>query len=243
MPFEKALKDSILSYCTHDLPDDDWYKSAFSFIKDEKLKNRLIAEFKNVRFIYKVFEGLSAKDELLLAEVRMQILMYASIYEAVIHYVLFDEYYQNTQEVKDLLIHKVTKRIDIPQNKRAMLSKCLCHDGKDIITSYETAEKRDVTKIRFDEKCRAAFQLGILAEIPEQLDPNADLLPDIRKENGMPIFYSELVRIYEVRNAIHLQAELKKEIAYQLQLSKIAYKRMAPFLGQIKAKLAQDKLI
>ena len=44
----------------------------------------------------------------------MQILMYASIYEAIIHYVLFDEYYQNTQEVKDLLIHKVTKRIDIP---------------------------------------------------------------------------------------------------------------------------------
>ena len=59
----------------------------------------------------------------------------------------------------------------------------------------------------------------------------------------MPIFYSELVRIYEVRNAIHLQAELKKEIAYQLQLSKIAYKRMVPFLAQIKAKLAKDKLI
>lgn len=114
MSFEKTLKDSILSYCTHDLPDDAWYKSAFAFIKDEKLKNRLIAEFKNARFIYKVFEGLSVKDELLLAEVRMQILMYASIYEAIIHYVLFDEYYQNTQEVKDLLIHKVTKRIDIP---------------------------------------------------------------------------------------------------------------------------------
>lgn len=124
-----------------------------------------------------------------------------------------------------------------------MLSKCLCHDRKDIITSYETTEKWDVTKLRFDEKCRAAFQLGILTEIPEQLDPNADLLPDIRKENGMPIFYSELVRIYEVRNAIHLQAELKKEIAYRLQLSKIAYKRMAPFLAQIKAKLAKDKLI
>lgn len=173
----------------------------------------------------------------------MQILMYASIFEAVIHYALFDEYYQNSQEVKGLLIHKVIKKIDIPQSKRAILSNCLCHNRKDIITSYETTEKWDVTKLRFNEKCRAAFQLGILTEIPEQLDPNADLLPDIRKENGMPIFYSELVRIYEVRNAIHLQAELKKEIAYQLQLSKIAYKRMAPFLAQIKAKLAQDELI
>lgn len=64
MPFEKALKDSILSYCIHDLPDDAWYKSAFSFIKDEKLKNRLIAEFKNARFIYKVFEGVFGKIEI-----------------------------------------------------------------------------------------------------------------------------------------------------------------------------------
>ena len=166
MPFEKALKDSILSYCTHDLPDDDWYKSAFSFIKDEKLKNRLIAEFKNVRFIYKVFEGLSAKDELLLAEVRMQILMYASIYEAVIHYVLFDEYYQNTQEVKDLLIHKVTKRIDIPQNKRAMLSKCLCHDGKDIITSYETAAVSYTHLDVYKRQIPKSLSLEILAIAP-----------------------------------------------------------------------------
>lgn len=101
-----------------DLPNDKWYQDAFCFIKSEKLKNRLIAEFKNVRLIYKIFEGLSAEDELLLAEVRMQILMYASIYEAVIHYVLFDEYYKENPQVKKLLVQKVRKQFDIPSRKK-----------------------------------------------------------------------------------------------------------------------------
>ena len=79
MPFEKEIKDSIMSYCLRDLPHDNWYDSTFDFIKDNTLKARLISEFKNARFVYKIFEGLAAKDELLLAEVKMQVLMYASV--------------------------------------------------------------------------------------------------------------------------------------------------------------------
>ena len=48
-------------------------------------------------------------------------------------------------------------------------------------------------------------------------------LPDVKQIAGMPPFCDELIRIYEVRNAIHLHAELKKEIDYHLALSKIAY--------------------
>lgn len=56
-----------------------------------------------------MFEGLAAKDELLLAEVKMQVLMYASIFEATIHYVLFNQYYKNTPTVQNLLTQKVNK--------------------------------------------------------------------------------------------------------------------------------------
>ena len=85
--------------------------------------------------------------------------------------------------------------------------------------------------------------MGILTEIPEQNDLAANILPDIKPLPGMPLFYSELVRIYEVRNAIHLHAEIKKDIDYHLELSKIAYLRMQPFLQQIKTKLSADGLI
>lgn len=243
MPFDDAVKNSIITYCTRDLPDDRWYEDSFDFVKNPALKARLISEFKNARFIYKVFEGLAATDELLLAEVRMQVLMYASIYEATLHYVLFDAYYKDSPGVKKLLIQQVNKPFFIPHKQLDAINTLLVHDGKTIIPYFQTTQKREIEKIRFDEKCKTAFELGILTEITVQNRPSAEILPDIKITDGMPFFYSELIRIYEVRNAIHLQAELKKEIEYHLQLSKIAYRRMRPFLEQIKQKLEQDKLL
>ena len=42
-------------------------------------------------------------------------------------------------------------------------------------------------------------------------------------------------------DAIHLVAEQRKGIEYELELSKRAYRRMRPFIDQIKAKLKIDK--
>lgn len=243
MPFEKELKDNIFEYCLRDLPADSWYENAFNFVKNSTLKSRLISEFKNARFIYKMFEGLSAEAELQLAEIKMQVLMYASIYEATIHYVLFEEYYKNDPVVQNLLTQNVNKPFSIPANQLSQINTLLIHDGKTIIPYFATSQKRDITKVRFDEKCIASFQLGILTDIPEQNAATADVLPDIKYISGMPTFCSELIRIYEVRNAIHLHAELKKEIDYHLVLSKIAYRRMHPFLQQIKTKLEADGLM
>lgn len=52
---------------------------------------------------------------------------------------------------------------------------------------------------------------------------------------------SELIEIYGYRNAIHLVAEQRKGIEYELELSKRAYRRMSPFINQIKSKLKMDQ--
>ncbi len=137
-------------------------------------------------------------------------------------------------------MQKTRKQFYIPKDKLNQLNNLLSHDGKTMIPYYETVQKRDITKIRFDEKCRTAFQLGILAEIPEQGKESAEILPDLKNIDDLPVFGAELIRIYEIRNAIHIQAELKKQIEYHLLLSKIAYRRMQPFLEQIKSKLFKD---
>lgn len=241
MAFTEEIKKAIDEYCLRDLSKDDWYEKEFNFIKDTTLKNRIVCEFKNVRYIYKIFEGLAAKDELYLAEVRLQILMYASIYEAVIHYLLFEEYYKNNEKVKDLLIQKVNKPFDIPTEKQAILESHLSHDGKQVIPYFSTTQKRDITKIRFDEKCKLAFELGILSEIPEQSEHPSSII-NSEDCKDIPMFCAELIRIYEIRNAIHIHAELKKDIDYQIELSKVAYRRMMPFISQIKSKLIKDGL-
>ena len=51
---------------------------------------------------------------------------------------------------------------------------------------------------------------------------------------------SEIIEFYWYRNGIHLIAEQRKGIQYELELSKRAYRRMQPFIEQIKSKLVED---
>ena len=79
MPFRKEIQEYIQDYCMKHLPDENWINNEFEFIKDEALRKRIEIEYKNARYLYKIFEGLNVQGERLLAEVRLQILMYASI--------------------------------------------------------------------------------------------------------------------------------------------------------------------
>lgn len=244
MPFEKEIRIYINEYCQRDLPNDEWYENEFGFIKSGNLRQRIIIEFKNARKIYKIFEGLVAEDELLLAEVRLQVLMYASIFESVIHYVLFDEYYKEDPRVKDLLIQNVCKPYSIPPAKIESIKKELEHNGKEIVPYFRTTQKRDITKVRFDEKCKVAESIGLIKQFKlkeKQLIVNEETGEIIEIE--IADFCSELIKIYEIRNAIHIHAEAKKEITYHLDLSILAYRRMRPFIDQIKAKLQEDAKI
>ncbi|MBD5147066.1 MAG: hypothetical protein HDT21_14365 [Ruminococcus sp.] len=226
MAFSKELKNEIELYCTNHLADNSWYKNEFCFIQDEELRNRIIGEFKAIRFAYKLYEGIEAKDENLTFEVRNQILAYASIYEAVIEYVL-STYYSNTVEFDSLMHHDIPIKISIPQDKLDILQNALLHDSKKIIPFYYAKKKREESKIRFDEKCRTAERLGLIHKFTGTDEIEVDLP-------------SEIIEIYSYRNGIHIIAERRKGISYELDLSKKAYRRMRPFIDQIKEKLVED---
>lgn len=48
------------------------------------------------------------------------------------------------------------------------------------------------------------------------------------------------IELYSYRNGIHILAEQRKGITYELDLSKKAYRRMRPFIDQIKERLIAD---
>ena len=54
---------------------------------------------------------------------------------------------------------------------------------------------------------------------------------------------SEIIEIYSYRNGIHIIAERRKGINYELELSRKAYRRMRPFIDQLKEKLVNDEKI
>lgn len=226
MAFSEEIKKEINSYCNKHLADDLWYENEFSFIKDAELKSRIITEFKAIRFAYKLYEGIEARDTNLMFEVRNQILAYASIYEAVIENVLYT-YYSDTPEFDSLTHHVIPIKISIPSHKQSTLQDALSHDGKEIIPFYYGRKEKEKSKIRFDTKCRTAERLGLIHRF----------INDRGIEIDLP---SELIEIYSYRNGIHIIAEQRKGISYELELSKRAYRRMRPFIDQLKEKLKQD---
>lgn len=226
MPLPKELKSEIEKYCNNHLAPDLWYENEFSVIQDANLKKRIIAEFKSIRFAYKLYEGIGAEGENLMFEVRNQILAYASIYEVVIENVI-DTYYSDTPEFESLMYHEMPIRIDIPERKQYELQSALSHDGKTIVPYYFAKKKKEKAKVRFDEKCRTAEKLGLIHKYVNESGEEIDLP-------------AEIIEIYSYRNGIHILAEQRKRITYELDLSKKAYRRMRPFIDQIKERLMAD---
>lgn len=215
MAFEKSVKDQITQYIGAHVADETWHASYFDFIGETNLAKRLGEEFISTRYIYKLLEGLEADDWLLRAQIRNQVLSYASIYEAAIHHILFDVL-STEPAVIGLTEFPTKKQISIPPASMALLEKHLEHDGKKIIPTYETIGRTDESKVRFDKKAECATTLGLIE----------------------PWLKDELIEFYEARNAIHIHAEIRKSLDYQLDLSKRAYWRMQPFKEQIVAALA-----
>lgn len=226
MAFSETIKNEIVSYCNNHLATDSWYENEFSFIQDVELRKRIITEFKAIRFAYKLYEGIGATDANLMFEVRNQILAYASIYEAVIENIL-TTYYFDTNEFDSLMHHTIPIRISISQDKKEKLQDALSHDGKEIIPFYYGRKEKEKPQVRFDDKCRTAESLGLIHKFVNEKGIEVDLP-------------SELIEIYSYRNGIHIIAEQRKGINYELDLSKRAYRRMRPFIDQLKEKLEQD---
>jgi len=75
---------------------------------------------------------------------------------------------------------------------------------------FEVPEGFDgITTIRFDAKAQAAANFGLITTT----------------------LRDDLVEVFSARNAIHLHAEINKNLNYQLELSKKAYRRMQPLRG------------
>lgn len=216
MAFTEAVRQAVAEYVENHLPDEQFYQAYFWFISDENLKNRLEEEFRSTRYIYKMLEGMQAKDWLLTAQIKVQILLYASIYEAVIHHVLFQNY-ATTQEVIALNSYEHRKPINISGTIRKKIQSTYNTTGS--ISVYETEVRTiDERKIVFEDKAQTALALGLINQ----------KIKDV------------VCTVYSLRNAIHLHAEIRRGIAYEIEAAKDAYWHLQGFCQQIADKMVAD---
>jgi hypothetical protein len=216
MPFAEDVQKSINDYIEKYTGTAEFYREYFWFISDSDLRVRLEDEFKSARYVYKLLEGMQAKDWLLTAEVRIQILLYASIYEAVLHHVLLQDY-STSDVVKRLTTFESRKKINISGAIKKKIVDTYHPTGEVVVYQLESATV-DERKIVFEDKANAALKLELIDQAT----------------------HGVIVRVYSLRNAIHLHAELRRNIAYQIDAAKEAYWHVQGFCRRIGDKMEKD---
>jgi hypothetical protein len=173
MPFPPPLDEQVDRYARSDLGGDlDWHIAQFPFLADDSaLQRRVGEEFFTARYLYKLLEGVHRTEQWARsAQARLQVLQYASIYEACLHHVLFQTF-KDRPQVSELGRYSTLKEYDVPP----ALFKSFEHDGRQIVTAYMAQKKAEISKIKFEDKVRAAVE-----PVRLRLRPPSDVA-DLRK--------------------------------------------------------------
>lgn len=213
MPLEETFRNSIHAYCKRDLPGDlQWHIDQFSFVEDAELKQRLGRAFYSARYVGKLMEALLAAGDEIHPFVKFQIMQYASIYEAVVSYLLWSRYAEHV-EVKTLQTHKAYK----PVNALGGLTK-MQYGDEELFTCVYRDAKTPRNSIPFKDKVDCAVRIGFIDEA----------------------YAGDIKRIFELRNLAHIETEAAKQIEVELEQAKIGYWRIKPFLEKITTTLAEN---
>lgn len=213
MSLEKALRDQIQTYCIKDLPGDlDWHIQKFIFIDDIELRERLGRAFYAARYMSKLMEALYVQENELHPFVKFQVMQYASIYEAVITHLLWNNF-KDHEEVVALQTHKAYKPISALSNLTTIK-----YGDEQVFTCVYKNEKTPKNSIPFGDKVDCCVRIGFVDAIYAQ----------------------DIKNIYTLRNLAHIETEAKKQIEIEIEHAKLGYWRMQPFLEKIGRFLSES---
>lgn len=214
MPLEQELRDKILAYCMRDLPGDlDWHIDQFAFVRNPELKKSLGRAYYAARYVAKLMVALQPEEGFSHPFVKFQIIQYASIYEAVVAYLLWTVFADHP-EVKKLQTHKAYK----PVHALGGLTKMI-FEQEELFTCLYKDSKTQRTAIPFRDKVDCAVRLGLIDEA----------------------YSGDIKKTYDLRNLAHLEAEARRQIEVELEEARTGYWRMKPFLERIVGVLAEQE--
>lgn len=214
MPLENQDITKVLDYCKRDLPQDyNFFLNTFDFIHIKELQEQLAQEFYAARYIYKLMEALNLSGHELYAHVKFQIIQYASIYEAVICYLLWNKF-DNHPELTNIEYHKEYRKVEALAKPTKVL-----YAEEECVLCVSKSVKTPPQSIKFDDKVDVAVKIGFL------------------KQN----YGEEIKMFYKIRNLVHIEKASKSAIEFEIEQAKLSYRRMEPFIREIKDFLKNNK--
>jgi len=157
-------------------------------------------------------EALAVTGQELHAHLKLQIIQYASIYEACINYLLTEQF-KNHPAVLAIKTHRALKEV----SALSKLSSISYANEKALVCIYKDT-KTPWTSIAFDDKINASIAIGFIK----------------------PKLGQEILDIYKMRNTVHIDAAAKRQLSFQVTEGVLAYRRMRPFIDGIKSFLAKN---
>lgn len=214
MPLDETTRSAIHDYCVRDLPGDiQWHIDQFPFIGNQELRQRLGRAYYSARYIYKLMEATFVAGEERHPFVKFQIMQYASIFEAVITYLLWNVFTDHLE-----VIHLQTHQAYKPVKALAHLTEMKFGDEELHTCVYRNA-KTPKNSIPFKDKVDCAVRIGFV---------------DVQ-------YAQDIKRTFELRNLAHIETEAAKQLDVEIEQSKTAYWRLGPFLEKAATYLREYK--
>ncbi len=221
---EEETRKTVVSYCNKKIvpsseyienPDGnhpiEWFKTYFSFVSYNSLVLHLADAYYQARFLYKIMQGLRLTSFKRAGVLKFQIQQYASIYEALIDYVLETCHKDKLPE----LLKEIEYRPVNVLSKDASLSIIIDGKQEDVVTCKKTFRKVALKQTRIDKRTKIAADLGIISgTVKDEFDG-----------------------LYDLRNNIHILKAASANYKLSVAEATRAFQLMDSFVSSVKIHL------
>ena len=218
--------DELLAFVTkHIEPDEtpgeavhsgyNWFYEYFSFIPEDQLRSQLAQAYYQSRYVHKLLVALRLDGQERFPFLLLQLLEYASLYEALTDYLIQAKYIDSEDFSSKRVKREIKKRQELNPTKFMLLHD---KDGAQerVFFAYEKEIKLELRDIRFSDR---------IAFVSSKISLSG---PDAK--------YIE--KIYDLRNHIHILKAAEKEFEPDHKDVAKAFKIFKRFVAAVKADLA-----
>lgn len=225
------ISGEIVKYCNRAIvPDTDdleqsiqfpeyviqWFERYFNFVDDKKTRDYLAEAYYQARFVYMIMKALSLKWEKGAVFIKVQVLQYASIYEALIEFTL--QKYHAT-EVEALLKKKEYIQVSALSSNTKLAYIDEKGTSHELVTCRTKTVKKPFSEIRFSDRTALAVELSMIT--------------DSTKE--------KIDQIYSQRNSIHILKAVQNGFKTEIGQSKAAFEILNVFCNELRSHIKTIK--
>ncbi len=215
MPLEAATRQTVVDYILRDLVPDhrwtrkpfDWFLWKFAFIRDPSLQKQLAEAFYQARMAEKLRAALGLKGGFNHTFIKTQVILYASIYEAVVDWLLEGDV--AAPEVQALLRQEFYQPATEALGKNTRLS-IVSAAGADepLFVCRRKQRTQKLKEVQFKERLQVAVVRKL---VPADLETVID-------------------RLYTARNRVHLTQAAAEDFVPDAHQTSEAFREMSRFL-------------